>query len=240
MTDNTQITQPDSQQHAQPQQSAQQPQQQPRQSSVLSDLFRGIGTFGKWVLIICTFALIGLLVAAYLTFRSISSSNANIEVDKRIGITPTQIESIKHIGQWEFLSVADEEMIDTIRRGFFSDDELIRIYYGTVRLGIDMNQVSERWIRKDKDTIEVLLPPVQLLDDNFIDEARTQSFFEKGSWSDADREAMYHRAYQNMKKRCLNAENINSAEQNATRQFHQLMTSMGFSNIRIRFEKTYK
>lgn len=34
--------------------------------------------------------------------------------------SPTQVESIENIGQWEFLSVSDEELIDTIRRGFLA------------------------------------------------------------------------------------------------------------------------
>lgn len=57
-------------------------------------------------------------------------------------LSPTQVESIENIGQWEFLSVSDEELIDTIRRGLLGDDQLVRIYYGTLRLGIDMKDVK--------------------------------------------------------------------------------------------------
>ena len=48
---------------------------------------------------------------------------------------------------------------------------------------------------------------------------------------------MYERAYQRMRARCLNRQNIESAEQNASRQFYQLMRSMGFSNVSIRFDE---
>ena len=141
---------------------------------------------------------------------------------------------MKQIGEWEFLSVADEELIDTLRAGFFKDDELIRIYYGTLRLGIDMREVDDDWLEHDGDTLVVKLPPVKLLDEQFIDEARTQSFFESGKWTDADRHAMYERARERMKVRALNSSNLKSAEENATRQFYQLMRSMGYDNVRVR------
>lgn len=215
---------------------SEQPQSQPqRQNSFVTDLFRGISSVSKTIVVGCIVLLLILLGATWYVFHSIGNSRAQMDVDRRIAITPTQIESIRQIGQWEFLSIADEELVDTVRRGFFSDDELIRIYYGTLRLGIDMSKAQTDWITAKDDSIIVILPPIQLLDNRFIDEARTQSFFEKGSWTDADRETMYQTAYARMKARCLNAANISSAEENACRQFYQLMRSMGFSNIRIRF-----
>ncbi len=204
---------------------------------ILSALFQMVGRLGKWTVIgiLAIAALIALI--GYITMQKMGDTSASIEIDKRIGITPTQIESMKTIGEWEFLSIADEELVDTVRNGFFKDDELIRIYYGTLRLGIDMKDAKDGWIKKDKDTIDVLLPPVKLLDERFIDEARTKSFFESGKWSDQDREMLYQRAYKRMKQRCMTKENIASAEQNATKQFYQMMRSMGFDNVRVRMEE---
>lgn len=201
---------------------------------VLTALFEMIGKASKWT-VIAILALVAIaLGVTYYLFHTVTDANANVEIDQRIGVTPTQIKTMKDIGQWEFLAIADEEMIDTIRNGFFTDDQLIRIYYGTLRLGIDMNDVQENWIEKEKDSIMVTLPPIKLLDEKFIDEARTQSFYESGKWTDADREAMYQRAYRKMKDRCLTKENIASAEDNATRQFYQMMRSMGHENIKVR------
>jgi hypothetical protein len=195
-----------------------------------------LGTIGRWLLIICT--AIVLLIAAifYFSYRAITNSSASLDVNSDIDVTPTQIESMKQIGEWEFLSIADEEMIDTLRRGFFSDDELIRIYYGNLRLGINMHKAKPHFIQKNKDTLVVTLPPIELLDEDFIDEARTKSFYESGSWDDQTREDMYQRAVAKMKQRCLTSANINSAQQNATRQFFQLMRSMGHENVKIVFE----
>ena len=139
-------------------------------------------------------------------------------VSDKIDETPTMIEQMREIGQWEFLAISDEELIDTVRTGFFSDDELARIYYGTLRIGIDFSLCDEDWIERDGDSIKIDLPPVQLLDENFLDEARTKSFFEKGKWSNADRKAMADRAKRKMRERCLTKQNLDIAQKNAERQ----------------------
>ena len=141
------------------------------------------------------------------------------------------------------MNVATEEKTTlspthTTRHGFFGDDQLVRIYYGTLRLGIDMKDVKEGWIQTDekKDSIVCTLPPIRLLDNNFIDEAKTKSFFEEGKWTGADRQAMYDRAYVMMKKRCLTPVNYQTARRNAKQQFKDMFKTMGFTNVRIEFD----
>ena len=160
-------------------------------------------------------------------------NHVEVKANEKIDITPQQIRSIEQIGQWEFLSVSDEELVDTIERGFIRDKELVRIYYGTMRLGINVQSAEPGWISNNNDTIVVKLPPIQLLDRQFIDEARTRSFFESGSWKPADLEAMYKRAYAKMVARGMSPSNIAIAEDNAKAQFTQLMQTMGFKNIKI-------
>ena len=181
--------------------------------------------------------VVAVAVAAFWLSRTVSRSSVSLGSDKKIDITPEQIRSIKAIGQWEFLSITNEEMVDTVRRGFFSDDRLVRIYYGTMRLGIDLHQAKPGWIVAQGDSVVLTLPPVGLLDHDFIDEARTKSFFESGRWSAADREAMYRRAYRQMLEGGLTEANIRSAENNADTQFRNMLRAMGFENIVIRFEK---
>ena len=114
-----------------------------------------------------------LLVAAIVALLRLNRNNhLSFGTDSEIDVTPTQIVSIKAIGEWEFLSVSAEELVDTVRKGLFSNDELARIYYGTLRLGIDMHQVTPGWITASGDSVVVELPKVGLLDKAFIDEAR--------------------------------------------------------------------
>jgi hypothetical protein len=185
-----------------------------------------------------TLIIIAVILIVIIIINVISCSRKNairIGADDRIDITPEQIRSVEAIGQWEFLSVSDEEFVDTVRKGFFSDDKLARIYVGTLRLGVDMQRVQKDWLKVDADTLVAILPKIQLLDKRFMDEARTRSFFESGSWSAVDREALYQRAYRLMMERCMTVENIKSAEENARIQFTALFHSMGYSSLRITF-----
>lgn len=166
-------------------------------------------------------------------------NTVSVTTEEQTTLSPTQVESIEAIGEWEFLAISNEELVDTVRRGFFGDDQLVRIYYGTLRLGINMKDVKQGWIQVNagKDSIVCTLPPIRLLDNNFIDEARTRSFFEEGKWTGADRQALYDRAYAQMKKRCLTPVNIRIAQRNARQQFRDMFKAMGFPNARVEFEE---
>ena len=167
-------------------------------------------------------------------------NSVNVYTNDKIDITPNIITSIKDIGEWEFLSINDEELVDTVRHKLFGDDQLARIYYGTLRLGLDLHETGKDWIRASGDSVVVTLPAIKLLDQNFIDETRTRAFLESGKWSHQDRADLYQRAKDIMLRRCMSESNIRSAEQNAITQFRNLMQSMGFNNIKIRFEQTNK
>ena len=113
----------------------------------------------------------------------------------------------------------------------------MRIYYGTLRLGINMHQVKPRWLTVQGDTVTAVLPKVGLLDKDFIDEARTKSFYESGRWQAKDREALYKKAYRQMLNRCLTPANLQTAQENAEAQFRKMMLSMGYKNVQISFEQ---
>ena len=182
--------------------------------------------------------VIVLLLGGFFWLRGLTEGDHfSFGSDDQIDVTPTQIMSIKAIGEWEFLSVNAEELVDTVRKGFFSDDELARIYYGTLRLGIDMSQLEAGWIETSGDSVTLLLPQVGLLDAAFIDEARTKSFFESGKWSPEDKEAMYKKAYAQMKAHCLTKENLQAAEANGEEQMRNMMRSIGFKNVKITWKK---
>lgn len=164
-------------------------------------------------------------------------TTVSLVTDQQIDITPERILSIKEIGEWEFLSISDEQLIDTVRKGFFSDDQLVRIYYGTLRLGVNMHLVEPGWVKVRHDSITLTLPAIGLLDNDFIDEARTRSFIETGKWSAADREALYKQAYRQMKRQCLTPHNIQAAEENAQEQLKRIVGAMGYTHVEILFQK---
>ncbi len=187
-----------------------------------------------------TVAVAAVAAAAVLAYvlgcKGESPDTVAVEADKGIGITPVQIKAIENIGEWEFLSVSDEEIVDTVRHGFFGDDELVRIYYGVARLGIDMRKVGDGWLTLRGDTLVARVPRVELLDSNFIDEARTRSFIEKGKWSNADRADMYRRAFAAMRGRAMAKGNVDAARRNAEVQLRNLFRSLGADNVSVTFE----
>jgi hypothetical protein len=179
--------------------------------------------------------VVGIAVIWWLV-SGISQSEVSLDVNQEIDLTPEQITSIEAIGEWEFLAIANEELVDTTRKGFFSNDHLVRIYYGTVRLGIDMKNVEPGWIETEGDSIVVTLPQPDLLDKHFIDEAKTKSFFESGKWSQKDREQLYQKAYRQMLVHCLTPENLRTARENGEAQFSRMMKTMGYEHVSIRWK----
>lgn len=187
----------------------------------------------KALLIVVLVVVVVLVARHYINKVSSTSTMTEVVKDEKIDITPSQIRSIEQIGEWSFLEINDEELIDTVRHGFFSDDEFVRIYYGTLRLGINLKEAHEGWLAMQNDTLCAILPPVRLLDNNFIDETRTRSFIETGKWTHHDRKAMYNRAVQRMRRRCLTKKNYQSARDNARVQFEQMLRSMGYDKVRV-------
>ena len=99
-----------------------------------------------------------------------------------------------------------------------------------------MHAADKDWVKVYGDSVSVLLPPVKLLDENFIDEARTQSFFETGSWSEADRAALLQKAKRQMKQRCLSQSNLQSARANATARTTQIFRALGYKSVTVRIK----
>lgn len=174
-----------------------------------------------------------VIIATILLWQFAHSTEVHVSKDGKMEITPIEVEKIRNIGEWEFLAVSDEEIVDTIRHGFFGDDELSRIYYGTLRLGIDLGETKLDWITMDNDTVIVKLPQIKLLDKNFIDEAKTKSFIEDGEWSEADRAALTRKAILIMRERCLTKQNYTKAYCNAQKQMTTLLHSMGYENVKV-------
>lgn len=186
-------------------------------------------------LTVTTLALAAFILVFWWLFFTEKNNYLEVDTSDGINVTPEQIQSIKEIGQWEFLSISDEELVDTTRKRLFADDQLVRIYYGTLRLGIDMHDAQPDWLQARGDTVTLTLPPVKLLDQNFIDEARTKSFYESGKWKGADLELLYRKAHRMMLAHGLTPENLRQAEDNADTQFRRMMKAMGFQTVIIRF-----
>lgn len=158
-------------------------------------------------------------------------------VNPHIELTPQQIRSIEDIGQWEFLAIQQEVVTDTLRKGFFTDDRLVAIYRGTLRLGIDLSLAEPDWVRAHGDTVMLALPKVRLLDRRFIDETQTKVFYESGEWSAKVRQQQYYKAYNQMIRQGLTSANLKQAEDYARDYFDSMFKVLGFTTVEISFSK---
>ena len=188
-------------------------------------------------LVVCVVALVLVLRWAVVGFRSLLSAPV-VEDRTTVFFSASQVERIRSIGQWELLSVNDEEYVDTVRHHLLADDHLVRIYYGTLRLGLDLSRMDSTAVSVDGSHLVLTLPPVGLLDDDFIDEARTRSFHERGKWSPRAYRELYERARQKMMARALTEENLSHTRTLAEEQVRRLLAAMGYDDVDVVFSDT--
>ena len=184
---------------------------------------------------IIVFAAIALAVAACIYLVNTTSY---IKIEKtEIDRTANVITEIRRLGQWEFLTVRCETMVDPVRsRTLMPDDRLARIYTGAMRLGVDLDKAPDTWIKTQGDSIaDITLPAIGLLDDRFIDEAATVAFYESGRWDAAAKEEMYRTARRRMLAFGLSKPNIETARQAARSRFTALFSALGFKHVNVTF-----
>ena len=177
-------------------------------------------------------ALIGY--GAMVAYRTLTSSNDAVE--KPIEQSPEEIVRLQAIGQWEFLSVEAEELVERHYSGLMSERDLVCIYRGTLRIGVDMRKLPSDWVEMQGRNAILHLPQPSLLDENFLDESRTTVFFEQGVFRPEERDAMRTEAKDKMKKRAMTTENLSIARRNAEAQFQKLFLAMGYEDVVVEFD----
>ena len=177
-------------------------------------------------------ALIGY--GAMVAYRTLT--NSNDAVDKPIEQSPEEIMRLQAIGQWECLSVEAEELVERHYSGLMSERDLVCIYRGTLRIGVDMRKLPSDWVEMKERSAILHLPQPSLLDENFLDESRTTVFFEQGVFRPEERDAMRTEAKDKMKQRAMTTENLSIARRNAEAQFQKLFLAMGYEDVVVEFD----
>ena len=132
--------------------------------------------------------------------------------------------------------MSDEELVDSMdSRIFGQPKKIVRIYYGTLRLGVDLSQLQDDDVVLRGDTVDVTLPAISLLDNDFIDEAKTKSFYETGTWPQSTRAALFQKAKKQMLARCMTRENVHIAQYNAVEEITRVFKAMGFEYVDVHF-----
>ena len=186
-----------------------------------------------WRITLIVIALAFIAYGGMVVYRNLTSTDS--AVDKPIAQSPEEIVHLRSIGQWEFLSVESEELVERHHTGLMSDRDLICIYRGTLRIGVDLRKLPENWVEVKGRNAIVHLPQPSLLDENFLDESRTTVFMEQGLFRAEEREAMIAEAKNKMKQRALTTDNLSIARRNAESQFQKLFHAMGYEDVIVEF-----
>lgn len=178
------------------------------------------------------FLVVLIAVAAIVLTKKIShTSDVHIEHTAQIGSTLTRITRIKAIGQWEALHLSCEEMADTLEEHLLGNKNLVKIYRGTMIIGVDLDEAGHNWFTTRGDTAVLRLPRAKLLNPEFIDEARTRTFYEKGHWNADVNIALYHKARRGMLRRNLTPQTLATATRNIEAQFESMFLAFGYKAV---------
>lgn len=191
-----------------------------------------------WRLMLATCAVIAVAIIIWQVKRLSGDGTPLVAINHTTTIeeTPEEVLALRDIKQWEFLAVETEELIEHHEAHTLGDKHLVNIYRGTLRIGIDMQKARDDWFSVDSaKNVTLHLPDVGVLDENFIDEARTTTFHEDGSFSSQVKQNLYSQAAEAMKKRTLTDTNLKAAREAAKEQFSRIFVALGYQKVNVTF-----
>ncbi len=165
----------------------------------------------------------------------------NAEITVNIS-RPAIIKQIRSLARLETASFTIEQIIDakTSETGaikkFLFGDKILLVAHGQVVAGFDLSQISEADIKMKEKTIELNLPKPQILS-NTLDNSKTkvydrqQGIFRRND-TDLESKARSEAEKSILKSACTGGI-LEVATENAKRQIHTLLSSLGFETITI-------
>lgn len=148
--------------------------------------------------------------------------------------TPSQIEEIRQIGELEVAHFDCEELYEFKREGRIYDDELTKVYYAKLKIGIDLSEVKESDIEKDGKTIKVTLPEVRLLNEGkILDFSRT--FSQSGDVDNTFRRDAAKAAEEWIVRKYITSEVMENARRSVVSYVENYLRSIGYEEIKIVF-----
>lgn len=185
----------------------------------------------------------GLVVTAIVLVSVLTCGGPTAQrtIEESFTATPTLLDSIKSIKQWQLVETEQVVEVDSSRSRYAGmiHDYIKRRYYGKLSIGIDMENVPENWYSSSHDSITVNLPDVILLDEKFIDESKTLlvQCNDKGFESDKRvRQKMYDKACYLMKQKALTERIRQQARKQADDELTRLLRQTGYKHIEVKFK----
>ncbi len=186
-------------------------------------------TYGKIKLAAVVAVCLIVVVAVLYMCHAAKSVTAGHQTEVVVTPTPVNLDSIRAIGQWAFLTVEMDEVVDTVDQGLFSSDRISVAYHGTLHYGINVAEARPGWVTIAGDTaVSVVLPPVKLLDDRFLDERNVKVYEGRDDMDFINKPIRRGR------------ENIPEARGKAEAEVRRIFSQHGYKKIVVCFEDDNK
>ena len=163
-----------------------------------------------------------LLIVVVLLTISYFKCEAPVKIENQeiVDVSPTVIKQLQIRKEWCFREIAMEETSEI--KGITGS--LLKRYYGVMRLGVKLDSINENYVQfyKNEQVLTIQLPKIEVLDDNFIDETKTETLVEN-AWTKFNNEEL---------KRCFNQAKRKMIENNFTTKNIELAEDQGKTEIK--------
>ena len=161
--------------------------------------------------------------------------------NERIDSTEVVVKNIETSRQWVFLKIPVEEVVSR-EKGLIWKDNLTKKFKGQIELGLDLRMMLPGWAKYkpgDFSHIELNMPPIEILNNEFLDEAASQTLIDEGSWSLEEKKLMKEEAIEKMSQQALSLHNVEAAEALARRELTEKFLKLGYKDVKVNISRIY-
>lgn len=191
---------------------------------------------------VIVYAIIAIVVWILVRkFISVAAPEVTTDDNERIDSTEVVVKRIETSRQWTFLKIPVEEVVSR-EKGLIWKDNITKKFKGQIELGLDLRMMLPGWAvyqTGDFSKIELNMPPIEILNTDFLDEAASQTLIDEGSWELDDKKSMKEEAIQKMRSQALSLHNIEAAEAMARRELTETFKKLGYKDVIVNITRTY-
>lgn len=149
--------------------------------------------------------------------------------------TPNVVAEIKKISQLATACFYEELPIKEVRKGRFSDDELVFVARGTVRAGFDLAKLDSTGVEVKGDTLWVDLPHAEIFDVR-VNPSDISVYYEEGDWDHPSVTELESKARKQIKQDAIKDGIVGKATQSGVKKLYEIFKLFGFSEVTITIE----
>jgi len=189
-----------------------------------------------WILGLLFLTVIYLFVKREQFFKSISSvfKSQPVIIDE----TPVLIKEVNNLAQLVTISFYDEIVMDSSKpRNLPSfpglrpvPDHIVLLAKGTVLAGIDLKKIDSGKVFVLKDSVNIDLPPAELLN-IIINPSNFEVFDEEGKWGSAEVLQIKQRMVHKIRQRALDNNALLKADERARQVLERFLRGVGFRQV---------